>query len=348
MLKAIEAACMALMFGSVGGAICYWLHIPLPWTLGSVCAAALLSARGERWLMPRSARLLTRPLVGVVAGSAFTPEIASAALHWWDAVLAVVGFSIVTTLLGNFFFRTAGRFDRATAFFASSPGGLGEMTMLGGMLGGDMRRLVLVHVVRIVVTVFSIPLIFQIGLGHSISRISPASMVETTFSMVDIAILVSCAIAGYGLSKAVRFPAGTMVFALVFSAAAHVSGITGASLPPWAMVLMQIIVGSIAGSRFSGIRWQEMTRTLLLSVVWAFVMVLLAAFFGWIASWLTGRPFQALLLALAPGGMVEMTVITFALGIEVAFVVTCQVSRILLVVTLMPVSYQLFAIRRPR
>ena len=47
------------------------------------------------------------------------------------------------------------------------------------------------------------------------------------------------------------------------------------------------------------------------------------------------------------GGMVEMTVITFALGIEVAFVVTCQVARILLVITLMPLSWGLIAPKEP-
>jgi membrane AbrB-like protein len=313
MLKAFEAALVALIAGSISGAVFYWLHLPLPWTLGSLFAAALVSFLGGRWLMPHTARVLARPLVGVIAGSAFTPEIVASALHWWDAILAVLVFSVITTLLGNVFFRRVGGFDRTTAFFASSPGGLGEMTLLGGMFGGDMRRLALVHVVRIVLTVVSIPLFFQILLGHPIGRTSPF------------------------------VPTSLMVFALIFSAAAHASGVTQAVLPSWVSALMQVVIGSIAGARFAGIGWQEIRNTLILAVVWAAAMLLLAAIFALGSSWLLGRPFQAMLLAFAPGGLVEMTVITFALGTEVAFVVTCQVSRILLIVTLMPVGYRWFA-----
>jgi uncharacterized membrane protein AbrB (regulator of aidB expression) len=109
---------------------------------------------------------------------------------------------------------------------------------------------------------------------------------------------------------------------------------------------MQVVVGSIAGSRFAGIRWAEVRSTLALALVWAVVMILLSALAAVVSSWMLGRDFQAMLLALAPGGMVEMTVITLALGVEVAFVVTCQVFRIMLIVTLMPLAYRVIA--RPR
>jgi uncharacterized membrane protein AbrB (regulator of aidB expression) len=104
---------------------------------------------------------------------------------------------------------------------------------------------------------------------------------------------------------------------------------------------MQVIVGSIAGGRFGGIHLREVRDTLFLSVIWALATIFLAVSMAWLSSWFLGRPFQAMVLALAPGGMVEMITITFALSIEVAFVVTCHVFRILLVMTFMPVCYRL-------
>ncbi len=47
------------------------------------------------------------------------------------------------------------------------------------------------------------------------------------------------------------------------------------------------------------------------------------------------------MLALAPGGMIEMTILTYSIGIEVAFVVTSQISRILFVMGLVPVLFNL-------
>lgn len=343
MLKRVTSAIAAFLMGLAGGAVFYWLRIPLPWTLGSLSVAAVLSIRGAGVVMPHGARILALPVVGVIAGSAFTPQVLGAALQWWDAICAVLGFTIATTLIGYAFFRAVARFDGVTAFFASSPGGLGEMVLLGGTLGGDLRRLVLVHVMRIIVTVITIPLFLQILLGHPIGRVSPFASNGHAISLDDLAVLGVCGFAGYVLSKVARWPTGMMLFALLLSAAAHVTGLTQTVLPPWTNAMLQVVIGSIAGGRFAGIQWRELHRTLVLAVIWALTMVVIAAFFALFIALMFTRSFEAMLLALAPGGMVEMTTITFALGIDVAFVISCQVSRIILVVILVPLGYRLIA-----
>lgn len=123
MLKKIGTAAAVLLIGLAGGAVFYAFHLPLPWTLGSLAAAALLSIHWNTWSMPKEARALALPAVGVLAGSAFTPAILTAAMHWWDAILIVVGFLLAMTALGNAYFRFVGKFDWTTAFFASVPGG---------------------------------------------------------------------------------------------------------------------------------------------------------------------------------------------------------------------------------
>lgn len=120
------------------------------------------------------------------------------------------------------------------------------MTLLGGTLGGDMRRLLLVHIVRIVVTVVSIPLILHVQLGQPVGRISIFTADSEPVSLRDIAILALCAVLGLALSRLLRFPSGTMIFALILRAAAHVSGLVETALPPWVSAFMQVIVGSIA------------------------------------------------------------------------------------------------------
>lgn len=60
-----------------------------------------------------------------------------------------------------------------------------------------------------------------------------------------------------------------------------------------------------------------------------------------------GAPFSTLLLALAPGGMSEMTLITYALGLDVAFVALCQVLRSISTILLAPLVFGRF-VDRPR
>ena len=115
--------------------------------------------------MPAPVRELARPVVGILAGSAFTPEVVASIGDWWGAIVFVAVYSLIVSALGWLFFRKLCRLDPVTAYFASTPGGLGELTLLGGALGGSMRTLVTIHAVRIVIVVFSVPFFLQLILG---------------------------------------------------------------------------------------------------------------------------------------------------------------------------------------
>lgn len=116
------------------------------------------------------------------------------------------------------------------------------------------------------------------------------------------------------------------------------------SSPGPAVALVQIVIGSVAGARFVGIEWGEVKSTVLQAVLWAAALLVAAFAVAAVGAHIFGRPFAALVLAVAPGGMVEMTVISYALGIETAFVVTCQVCRSAFVVVFAPLFCRLFGV----
>jgi uncharacterized protein len=315
--------------------------LPLPWTLGSITATAIAAGMGAPWRTPKAAQIFAMPIVGVIAGSAFTPAVISSAAQWWDAILLVTIFSAAITGLGYVYFRAIGRFDRPTAFFASSPGGLGEMTLLGGSLGGDMRSLVLVHSARILLAVFLIPLTLQVLLGHPVGRVSPFAATAGKLTHSDTSLLMLCAIGGFTLSRILRYPTGALVLSLALSAAIHATGLSSAAPPPWVSAAMQVLIGAVAGARFADVGWSGTTRIVSVAVIWGCTIVAIVIGAATLSSLLLDHTFVVMLLAMAPGGMVEMTVMTFALGVDVALVVTCQIVRILLVVTLMPPTYRI-------
>jgi len=344
MIKAILTMIAALAIAACGGAIFFWIHAPLPWTLGALSASGLVAVAGGPWLLRAQARTVVRPVIGVLAGSAFTAEILVSMLHWWSAILIVFIYAVTTLFIGYAYFRKIGRFDSVTAFFASAPGGLGELSLIGGSLGADMRRLVVVHSIRILMVVFSIPFALQIILGQPIGRTVPTFAAAGTLSGIDGIVLAGCAVVGFLISRVVRFPAGPMLFPMFLSMAVHVSGLTHAVPPSWLVAAVQVVLGAVIGARFAGIKWHHARHAIVTGFVWAAVMIGVAAAFAVIGSWILGYPYFGMLLALAPGGMVEMTVITYAVGIDVAFVVVCQLFRILLVLIMTPVIFQLLGI----
>ncbi len=125
MLKTGADAGVAFLVGFAGGALFYVLAAPLPWTLGSLTAAALVASSGGRRLMPNPVRDFARPVVGILAGSAFTPEVVASIGEWWGAVLFVALYALIASILGWIFFRKLCRLDPVTSYFASTPGRAG-------------------------------------------------------------------------------------------------------------------------------------------------------------------------------------------------------------------------------
>jgi membrane AbrB-like protein len=334
--SAAADALIVLAAGTLGGFLFQLMGLPLAWTLGSLTAAAALALSGARCSLPASLRDLARPVVGVLAGSAFSPEAVLALAAAWHALLYVAAYTFLTSVLGWWFFRRIGRLDPVTAYFAAAPGGLGEMTLLGGMLGGDMRSLVLIHSIRIVAVVFAVPALLQYGLGHSIVGTGAPAALHASGAVWDWFLLIGCGVAGYALGTSMRFPGGVMVAAMLVSAVVHALGFTQLVPPGWVIGVVQVLIGTIAGSRLAGIALRELGNVLAQALIWSGTLMTLAVGSAWLGAWLFGKPLAVLILALAPGGMTEMTVISYALGMEVSFIVLCQISRIFLVTTCAP------------
>ncbi len=65
-------------------------------------------------------------------------------------------------------------------------------------------------------------------------------------------------------------------------------------------------------------------------------MIAFAAGAAVLTHHLTGMPTNALVLAFAPGGFAEMALVGFALGIDIAFLVTHQLTRYFFVILMIP------------
>mgnify|MGYP003345565828 CR=1 FL=1 len=334
-------ALVAFLIGGAGGAFFYSIGAPLPWTLGSLFASALVSLTGAPWRMPGPVRDVARPVVGVLAGSSFSPAVIAAIAQWWSAIVFVLVYSLVITGLGFLFFRRFARLDPVTSFFASTPGGLSELSLIGGSLGGNMGSLVLIHSLRIVTVVFAVPLILQLVLGGAVGRAALPMAADAAATINDWLLLAGCAIAGYGMSKLLKFPGGPMVGAMVLSAVVHGLDLTEVVPPGWLVALVQVVIGSVAGARVGGVRGREVRRTLIYAALWCVVLMATASLAAATGAALFHRPFAVLLLSLSPGGLAEMTIISYALGIEIAFVVTIHVVRSFSVLAFAPGLFRL-------
>lgn len=346
-LRMILTTLAALAVGLAGGALFRYLNSPLPWTLGSLAAAAILAISGSSWRLPTKMRDGARPVVGVLAGSAFTPQVIASIAEWWGIIILVAVYALSMCGIGWVFFRLICRFDRVTAFFASMPAGLGEFTLLGGILGGSMRTLVVIHAIRVVGVVFTVPFLLQWLMGQHLGTVTRPVQEVLSVEAIDWLILIGCGVIGYIIGKALRFSMGVMLLPMLLSAVVHGMGLTDVLPPAWLVALVQIVIGSIAGSRFAGVTMHELRSTAFQALAWTVIVLAAATGMAALGAYLFDVSYPGLLLALAPAGMPEMTIISYALGVETALVVTCQIFRLMLILTLAPLAFRAFAGPQP-
>ncbi len=331
--------CLAI--GAAGGVLFHWLNAPLPWMLGAMCATTLAAMSGLRVrLMPRL-RMIFIAILGVILGSAFTPEIFEGIGKWLGSFVWLACYVVVATFAIRWFYLRAG-YDPVTAYFAAAPGGLSEMILAGGAMGGDERRISLSHGARIFIAVFGLSFGYRwLGGYHPTS--APATMGgATSLGLDDWALLTAIGIAGFGLARLMRVPAYALVGPMVLSAALHAAGITQSRPPFWLVALAQVVVGAMVGARFDGVRPREVLSAVALAAAAAALLLAIAAGFGWLVGTTLGIPFGAALLAFAPGGLAEMSLIALALDIDAAYVSSHHVMRIMMIVVAAPMVFRLF------
>jgi uncharacterized membrane protein AbrB (regulator of aidB expression) len=69
-------------------------------------------------------------------------------------------------------------------------------------------------------------------------------------------------------------------------------------------------------------------------------MVVVTLLLAGVLHAVTGLPTDALVLAYAPGGLAEMSLIALALSMDAAFVATHHIVRIFLIVVLAPLAFR--------
>jgi len=325
----IRRLLLALLIGGVGGAVFAWFDLPLAWMLGAMAATMAGSLAGADIAVPQSLRKPMIAIVGVILGSTFTSDRFEDVIKWLPSVATMPIYVLALGAPILFYLRKVSGFDHKTAFFAATPGGLSEMTILADQLGGDLRSVAMFHSARLVLIIFSIPLMtsFFVTIEPVASLIVP----EQAISPVDLACLIAMAALGWFVGQQCRLPAASFMGPLFVSTAAHLTGLVALSPPAFMLAAAQLVIGASVGARFSGIPLRVIGRILVIGGGGALMMFALTLIFAAVLHLLTGYPMTLLLLALIPGGFPEMSLIALSMGMDPAFVVTHHGIRTLLI-----------------
>ena len=337
----IARIALAIALGIAGGYTFNLLRLPLPWMLGAMTfntVAALLRAPVES---PARIRPVMVAVLGVMLGSAFRPEILSRVGEWTISLGLLALYVVAIAAVALPYFRIVARYDPVTAYFCAMPGGFNEMITIGGAMGGDERKIALMHSSRVLMVVFILPVWFRLtGDLGPINR-STLGVGLADIPLQQLAILAACAAVGWPLAKRLRLPAEALIGPMLLSAAVHLAGLSHAAPPREIVNLAQLFIGIGVGCRFTGAERREVGRALLVGAGMTALMLAVTAGFAGLVQATTGTSFSSAALAFAPGGLAEMSLVGLALGSDVAYIATHHIVRISLVILAAPLAFRL-------
>ncbi|HEK0910290.1 TPA: AbrB family transcriptional regulator, partial [Pseudomonas putida] len=157
------------LVGLAGGFIASKVGWPLPWMVGSLLAIIAVRCLTP-WQLSEipNGRKCGQWVIGIGIGLHFTPEVIEQVASHFGLIFFGALLTTVSSGVGVWLLRRSGE-DRATAFFASMPGGSGEMVNLGARNGAVLSQVAAAQSLRVLAVVLCVPALFKLLLGDGVA-----------------------------------------------------------------------------------------------------------------------------------------------------------------------------------
>lgn len=327
----------------IGGAIAAMVHAPIPWLLGSLLFTAVLTACGFKLQKPSSTiERCMRVLIGTALGSSVANSLGDFGGPVILSIVASFASVIAVVIGGSWFFRRWIKMARGEAFLCALPGGLSFMLALADdarvATPGSRPRIALVHTVRVVALVLFISLIaFVLGTEKPQESFADWFTAGLLFDWQLLLVIALALISGV-VARIVSIAGGDVTIPLVISSLAYASGLVDIELPQIVLTLAMLTFGSILGYEIGSGPHSEYPRLAGGSLVFTAMAFLFGGLFAFVFGEMTGLGFLTLFLALAPGGIAEIALISLSLGLDVGLIALVHLCRFLFLMLAGPVG----------
>lgn len=306
----------ALLFGGLVGALAY----------------ALVATR--RLEAPRWVSRAGQGVVGTIVGSSVDAGTFADLGSSWPVVLAVSASTVAVSVLAGQLLLLHRGISPVTAAFASIAGGASGITALARELGADDRVVTVLQYLRVLVVLFSLPVVVGLVFHES------AAAGDDAFVLGGPVDLVFCAVAvgsGLLLGRVAHLPSPATLGPVVTAAALPaVPWFQDAVVPTWVAGLGYLAIGVQVGLRFTLDSLRSIARMLPTAAVSITLTLVACAGLGIALAGATGSTRLDAYLATTPGGLYAVLATSTSTGGDVTFVTAVQLLRLVLVLLLAP------------
>ena len=315
-----------LLIAAAGGITLAMLGIPAGLVSGSVVTVAIAALAGRQMTVPNGLQRVCFIFIGILLGAIVTPETLKGFATWPLSIAVLVVGTIAMIAATTTYLRFVHGWNWVSAFLGASPGAMAQVIALAAEFKADIRGVAIVQVMRVLLIMVGLPGTLAL-FGHAAGGVFGAPEPVGGSSLLELAILFVVSTAFALFLRWMKFPGGMLFGAMLGSAILHGTGWVHAILPWWLGGGAVIVLGAVAGSRFSNTSWRTVVDYLGAAIGSFVVAVAVVACFGALVVVLLPFRLADVVIAFAPGAQDQMMLLALALTLDPVYVGAHHVAR---------------------
>ncbi|MGC9528787.1 MAG: AbrB family transcriptional regulator [Limnospira sp.] len=338
----VSVAGVQLAIAIAAGWLLNSLNVPVGWLLGPMIAGILLAIVWQKSQpLPKSLNVVGQAIVALTTATRFSPDTLILAKTYAGPLLACVAVTGALSLFNGYLLWRWAKIDRATGFLGCIPGAGPSLVAMSEQMGADAIAVAVLQYLRILLVAFIIPSLA--GFWFADAPVSAAAIAQPEASAIAIApsalnwvVMAACGGLGIGLGPRLRLPSPLFL-------GPFLAGLFGFWVLPYSFEMPSpaftaglLLLGLATGLKFDGKTARKLLKAVLIEVVLVLVLIASCLGAGYAFHLVTQVDTLTAILGSTPGGITAMIATVIELGGDSGLVMAMQMTRMLLILLVVP------------
>ena len=325
---------LTIFIGTIGAGIAWLIGAPAPFLTGPatlVTFCALLSIKCSISLPVRNISFI---IIGITTAEGIDSNILGNALAWPMSLIAMCINIVILVIIGKYIFHTHFKMGKNTAILASSPGHMSYILSLSEETRSKTHVISVIQSIRVLTLTLAVPGTIMLLTDFDMRTTISSQQILTYWDLIFI--IMSSTLIGLILLR-YKVPASFLLGGMICSTIGHIFDLTPGNVPEILAFAAFVVLGSLIGSRFSGIKLKTFNASALNGIFFTVSILVLSVSFAFILSYLTKFRFIEILIAIAPGGLETMVVMGQLVDADPAFIAIHHIVRLIFLSFFIPI-----------
>jgi membrane AbrB-like protein len=308
--------------------------LPAALLIGPMLAGIAVALAGSTIRLPRFFFFVVQVVLALMIATMVSKDFVGTFRDNWLLILLVVTSVIGMSTLSGWLITRTGILPGTTAIWGSSAGAASTMMIMAEAYGADARLVAFMQYLRVVFVASFATLVAHFG-GHDGASVPPHAWFKPVPMLPLVAMLAIGVVAGLA-GQRLRVPAGAFLVPFALASVLNSSGTVTIELPDWLLVIAFTLLGWNIGLGFSRTILMHARRALVPTILSILALIGFSGLLAGSLILLLGIDPLTAYLATSPGGLDSIAVIAASSNVDIAFVMTLQTARLILVTIIGP------------